>query len=339
VPTRKRRRTPPSAKPDPSETTSVRSQGGEEAPFAVLDPWDAEIVVDSDLARHLIEAQFPNLRPVSVRRLAAGWDNTVHLVNGSFIFRFPRRKIAVPLIETEVALLPWLASQLPLEIPVPAFVGDASPQYGWPFAGYGMVPGRPLPAARLSRADRGALARALAQFLATLHSIPPDAARRHGGGPDRLDRLNVGRRLPVTRERLSVLVEAKIIDDREPIEALLDAAPIVKAPRCDTLVHGDLHAGQILVGDGGLLTGVIDWGDVHIGDPAVDLAAVHAVLPQESHETFLREYGRVSRTAWLAARARALWHTVALLAHAADSEDIEMIEEAKQALAWLTRRE
>jgi hypothetical protein len=67
----------------------------------------------------------------------------------------------------------------------------------------------------------------------------------------------------------------------------------------------------------------------------VDLAAVHAVLPQESHEAFLREYGRVSRTAWSAARARAGWHTVALLAHASDSDDVDMIEEAQQALGRL----
>jgi aminoglycoside phosphotransferase (APT) family kinase protein len=337
VPKRKGPRSRPSAKPDPSETTSVRAQGPHEALFALLDPWAAEIVVDPDLAQHLIETQFPHLRPVSVRSLAAGWDNTVHLVNGSFIFRFPRRKIAVPLIESEVALLPWLRSQLPLEVPVPAFVGRPSPQYPWPFAGHGMVPGRPLPAARLSLGDRTALARPLAQFLAALHSISADAARRHGAGPDLLDRLDVGRRVRVTRERLSGLVRMNVINDkvRRSIEDLLEAAPSVATPRSDTLVHGDLHAGQILLGNDGQLTGVIDWGDAHVGDPAVDLAVVRATLPQESHAAFLQEYGQVSRTAWLAARARAVWHTVALLAHASDLKEIDMIEEAKEALGRL----
>ncbi|MFC6847283.1 phosphotransferase [Streptomyces caelestis] len=39
----------------------------------------------------------------------------------------------------------------------------------------------------------------------------------------------------------------------------------------EALVHGDLGPGHLLAQDGAL-TGVIDFGDAHIGDPAVDLA-------------------------------------------------------------------
>jgi aminoglycoside phosphotransferase (APT) family kinase protein len=35
------------------------------------------------------------------------------------------------------------------------------------------------------------------------------------------------------------------------------------------LIHGDLGAEHVLV-DGDRITGVIDWGDAAIGDPAVD---------------------------------------------------------------------
>ena len=38
------------------------------------------------------------------------------------------------------------------------------------------------------------------------------------------------------------------------------------------MFHGDLHPGNILLADDGSLAGVIDFGDVGAGDPAVDLA-------------------------------------------------------------------
>src|SRR5262245_40787276 len=99
-------------------------------------PWKADWVVTQELAKSLIEASCPSLMPASVREFAAGWDNSVFLVNDSFVFRFPRRRIAAPLIETEVRLLPWLAGQLPLPIPNPCFVGALSSEYPYRCAGY-----------------------------------------------------------------------------------------------------------------------------------------------------------------------------------------------------------
>src|SRR5438105_1584484 len=73
--------------------------------------WKADWVVTPEVAKSLVEMSFPALAPVSVRELGRGWDNTVLLVNDSFVFRFPRRRIAASLIETEVRLLPWIARQ------------------------------------------------------------------------------------------------------------------------------------------------------------------------------------------------------------------------------------
>ena len=64
--------------------------------------WQPDWVVTSDLAKSLIETAFPALNPASVEEFGVGWDNTVFLVNNSLVFRFPRRRIAVPLIETEI---------------------------------------------------------------------------------------------------------------------------------------------------------------------------------------------------------------------------------------------
>lgn len=83
--------------------------------------WDAEQIVSVPLANTLIETQFPELAPAAISLLGYGFDNTVYQVNGRFVFRFPRRELAVGLLKTENQLLPSLASQLPLSIAEPLF--------------------------------------------------------------------------------------------------------------------------------------------------------------------------------------------------------------------------
>lgn len=53
--------------------------------------------------------------PRTLVRLAEGWDNTVWFADGRWVFRFPRRAIAIAGVEREIALLAPLAAQLPLD--------------------------------------------------------------------------------------------------------------------------------------------------------------------------------------------------------------------------------
>ena len=104
-------------------------------------PWKATHAVSVDLARELIAAQFPSLASTEIEALGFGWDNNVFAVGAEWVFRFPRRQIAVPLLEVECNLLPVIAEQLPLPVPVPIYRGEASSAYPWPFAGYQMLRG------------------------------------------------------------------------------------------------------------------------------------------------------------------------------------------------------
>ena len=58
--------------------------------------WTADVRVDEALARQLIAAQFPPLPERSLGFLGEGWDYTAFLVDGSLVFRFPRREIGLP---------------------------------------------------------------------------------------------------------------------------------------------------------------------------------------------------------------------------------------------------
>jgi aminoglycoside phosphotransferase (APT) family kinase protein len=257
-------------------------------------------------------------------------------VNNAFVFRFPRRRVAVPLLETELKLLPWLAPRLPLAIPNPCFAGMASLQYPCPFLGYPLIPGRTMTGLNLPGSERKAMAKPLGEFLAALHAVPADEARLRGAPEDLFRRLDFGRRRERTDAQLANLVRAGWIADRRPIDRLLDSSPAIENPAADRVVHGDLHRSQVVVNERHELVGIIDWGDVHVGDRAVDFAGVHAILPKEAHDDFFQTYGAIDPTIWAAAKGRAIWHTIMVLAQAADAGDVSTITEAKSCLAELT---
>ncbi len=292
-------------------------------------PWTPERVVSPELAAALIAAQFPALAPPRLGQRHAGWDNTVYEVNDAWIFRFPRREIAVPLLAVEMRALPRLAPALPVAVSPPELLGSPTADYPWPFAGYRKLRGEPADRARLDAAARTRLAAPLGRFLAALHAIDPvplDLPR------DELGRLDVARRRPLLAERLARLRDRGEIADDHAWDAELAAAPAAAGRR--VVVHGDLYAAHLLL-DRGDLGGVIDWGDIHAGEPAVDLAVAHGFLPAAAHEDFRRAYGPIDADTWTLARLRAIFHSAALLVYSLDTGAADLAAEARAALGHL----
>ena len=90
-------------------------------------------------------------------------------MNGEWVFRFPRRTIAAPLLEAEGRVLPALAPRLPFPIPRPEWFGHPGAGYPWPFLGYRRLAGQVASDAGLDDAARAALAQPLARFLRARH--------------------------------------------------------------------------------------------------------------------------------------------------------------------------
>ena len=291
--------------------------------------WSAEREVSADLARSLIETQFPQLAPAQVELLGAGWDNMAFRVNDTYVFRFPRRQFAIPFLESETRVMPAIAGRLPLPVPDPLFVGHPIDTYPWPFAGYRMIPGRTACAAALTAGQRAAAAMPLARFLATLHAVPSADALGWGVGPDTIARLAIARRTSQARESLHELTARGAIADIRPFMAILDTAPADYVPRSDSLVHGDLYVRHLLVDADNRLAGVIDWGDVHLGDPALDLMIAHMFLPPTAHPSFRAAYGPIAELTWQLARLRAVWHTTAVLTYTTATGDADLGREAQ----------
>jgi aminoglycoside phosphotransferase (APT) family kinase protein len=268
--------------------------------------WDAEVSIDAALVRALLTEQFPELDASSARLLGEGWDNAVWVVEETWAFRFPRRQIAIPGVRRELAVLPTLAPLLSIPIPVPAFVGQQSERFPWPFFGTRLLPGNEIAEAGLSEEARVGVGVELGRFLRELHApelrarVDPDDSLP----VDPLGRANVDKRVPMARKNLSELESTGAWQSNPSVEPVLEHASRL-APRERVFVHGDLHLRHVLV-ENESLAGVIDWGDCCTGDPSIDLHVVWSVLPPEGREAFFAEYGAVDEDVHSRARVLAL---------------------------------
>lgn len=294
-------------------------------------PWLAERVVDAELARALIRAQAPRVPAERVERLGEGWDNVVYRVDGDWVFRFPRRQMGADLLTAECAVLPRIAAKLPLEVPVPVVLGRPTEEFPWPFAGYRYLEGEPAIRAGLGEGERAAAARPLGWFLAALHAVDPEGIDCPG---DTLGRMDVDRRVPRLRDLLARLAGHGLVPSADPWLPLLEDLP--RAPRPSRLVHGDLYASHLLVdGPARRLRGVIDWGDVHRGDPACDLMVAVTFLPAEAEAAFAAAYGAIDSDTLRLARFRGLFHSASIALYGDDVGDGDFRREGLRALERL----
>lgn len=298
--------------------------------------WIAERPCPAERAAELIGASFPALRGLPVALLAEGWDNTVHVVGGMWVFRFPRRKVALPGFERELAVLPRVAGRLPLPVPLPELVAaDDDPTDPWPFTGARLLPGLELPATRLPEESRIPAAAATGSFLRTLHAADTQAAVDVDLALDPMQRGWPQARIDSTRELLSRLVADRTWPEDPDVDRLLTEAEALDAPsRAPVLVHGDLHVRHLLLDEAGDAAGVIDWGDVCLADPAVDLSLAYAAFTGESRAAFFDAYGEIDADRELRARALGVRISALLAGYAAGVNNPTILDEA---LAGLRR--
>ena len=292
--------------------------------------WSAELAVDSALATALIAEQMPGLAGAPLRPLATGWDNTVFEVAGQWAFRFPRRAVAVPGLEREIELLGPLAARLELPIPVPAWVGHPSPSLGypWPFFGAPLLAGREVADADPTDAERGSAARPLARFLRALHGPNLLAALGTRLPVDPVRRADMSFRVPRTRERLAELAAQALWEPPGSVRELLDAAERLPGLPATAVVHGDLHIRHLLLGAGGRIAGVIDWGDLALADPSVDLVLYWSFLPPGAREAFAEEYGTPTGSMLLRSRVLSLFLCATLAIYAAHEGHAALLGES-----------
>lgn len=266
-------------------------------------PWTADHVFGVEDAARAIRAARPELEVDSVRLLGSGWDFDAYEAEGRWVFRFPRRAGEVERLAKERALLGWLGEALP--IPVPRYAGGLleAPACPYAFAAYPKLEGRNASTVSPDAVDRTAVGHALGAAFRALHDLQPPMALRadliacaDGSGPaDRRTRIRPhGARL-VAEVGGDLGARAKrFLEDDGLLPPPHDEAPCV--------IHDDLHAEHLLLDPGDLrrITGLLDWGDACIADPARDFAPIYPWGGDELLDAMLTGYGRAADEAFRA---------------------------------------
>jgi aminoglycoside phosphotransferase (APT) family kinase protein len=184
-----------------------------------------------------------------------GWDNRVTLVDGRWVHRTPRFPDREPQLRREVELLPWLAPQLPVAIPRPELIA------GRPFTvRYRYLPGARCPGTSPAHGS------AIGEFLRALHSVDAHEGLRHGARDAHASYAELLETLTRMERTVLPLVPEHLAARGAALLGRLQVPTITTA-----VIHGDLGPEHIRV-VGERVTGVIDWGDACIFDPALDLA-------------------------------------------------------------------
>ena len=229
------------------------------------------------LTRHL-----PGYEVRSATRLGEGLDNVAYEVNGELVVRASKEADPTRRSEStrrEAELLAVVTGLSTVPVPVPVFVDVEAG-----ILAYFKLSGLPLMEQPVAEPAR--LASALGEFVGCLHrasvqemeglvggDIEPLAAWRQGAERDYRE---IAEQLPAAARRA--------------VEAFLGRiTPAEK--RVVAFCHNDLGAEHVLVDAGAsTVTGIIDWTDAAIADPAYDLALIYRDLGPEVFDLTLAHY-------------------------------------------------
>jgi len=231
--------------------------------------------LDDAIALAALREQFPEQRFRHVRALGSGWGTDAYLVDQRLVARFPRNAALAAWLDRDEALLRYVASALGSAFAVPEVRHRGNP--GEHFA-HGFLVCALVPGVGADQAGvvfDEALIGDLGAALTHIHSAPLESAKQLG-------------------------LEQEAWDGYQ-------------GPLC--FIHGDFSPDNFMVDpQSGRLTGVIDWGNAAIGDPALDfvplvlwlgwdvaLAVVAAYRLSAGHDLVerIRFHAQVQALQWL----------------------------------------
>ena len=232
----------------------------------------------------LLQHDYSQLSVASFALLGAGEDHCAFTVNGDWVFRFARDAEADRDATRDAAdLLIFLQKHSPLTVPLPVYRNEA---HG--YMGYQKLPGVSLLGMREQFTIQGwpTFPQAIGAFLTAIHATPLDQVRAFvHDDPVALEDWREEARTTFALVRRHIPTSSW-----QQIDAFL-LAPVPAEAYVPTLAHSDFGIEHILV-DPAMrrITGIIDWGDAAIADPAYDFGKLYRDLGLAALEAVLTHY-------------------------------------------------
>ena len=258
-----------------------------------------ELEIDESLVRRLLAEQFPEWTELPLRRVEPkGTVNAIFRLGNELSVRLARREGPTEPGGAELDWLPRVAPLLPLQVPIPVVQGMPSCEYPWFWDVHTWVEGETVPVEEI---DVIQAARDLAAFVAALQHVDPSGAPPGRG-------ITLAERDPSFRYWLARFDGNPAVNDEW--ERALAAPPWDGPPIWH---HGDLDMRNWLVRDG-RISGVVDWGEMGVGDPACDVMAAWKLHSSAARDAFRKALPTDDAT-WLRARGWVISQAVAALAY------------------------
>ncbi|MBH5318420.1 macrolide 2'-phosphotransferase [Paenibacillus sp. GSMTC-2017] len=255
---------------------------------------------DSNVIISLALSHGITLDPSSITFNDSGLDFLAMLAKSNdgvpWIFRIPRRPDVIESATYEKKVLDLVSSTLPVS--VPNWEVHTSEMIAYP-----MLEG--TPAATVNPTTRNfdwyldpasipeIFVHSLAETIVALHTINHDIA------------LNAGIRLKQPFE-----LRQQFSETMDEIKAAFGVSESLWRrwqlwladhsywPDHSVLVHGDLHPGHILVDSYGRVTGLLDWTEAEVADPATDFAIYYALFGETALSELINRYEKFGGRVW-----------------------------------------
>lgn len=241
--------------------------------------------VKLEWVKEMITSNFENMKINHIMQLGEGWMNTAYLINHELVFRFPKDKDGTIDIEKEIKSLPNLKKHISLNIPEFIYIGKQD--NGYPFVGYRLLPGEPMNEQLFCAYPseiKDKIAHQIAEFMDQIGSfsveqaknlnIPEKNFRQHY-----LEIFNKVKEkaFPIINQDMQTYISFRFetyLENKNHFEY------------SPTVLHADLSMDHLLFDQKRQeLTGIIDFGDMKIGDPDYE----YLYLLEEFGEEFTKK--------------------------------------------------
>ncbi|WP_261129938.1 phosphotransferase family protein [Bacillus sp. Marseille-Q3570] len=239
-----------------------------------------------------ITSFYPSLEIHTIHWNHFGENNDILFLNNQWVFRFPKHDKALKSLQTECEQLTYVRPYITLPTPEPVFVNTDTNILGQAFFGYPLIPGEPLYAETLDGSSppiQERIAQNLAQFLCELHAIPTKDAPGKTITNERAYDYWLKLYEKVRQSLFSYIRLDKQQQISRHFETFLnDRLNFEFTP---AIIHGDFGISNILYDDEGKrISGIVDFGSSHVGDPAIDIAGLLKQYGQQFVDTLSEFY-------------------------------------------------
>lgn len=236
-----------------------------------------------------IIGQYPEFSNSTYVENRNGWSNYVLIVDETYVFRIPRSNESSRMLEIEKNVLLAINDYIHIDIPKFEYIAKANSKYN--FVGYKMIKGSELSEDRLnklSEIEYREVIESIASFLSQLHSIDTRT--------DQITSLSLSNRNEEWENFKDKIIEN--VSDIFSIEECLWIKSffedfqdgISRDDRGVSLTHGDFTEDHILINNINKISGVIDFGDLALGDVAFDFAGIYLSYGKRFMEDVIKCY-------------------------------------------------